>query len=144
MARFTRVVAALIADARGHYLVCQRSRHRPMPLKWEFPGGKIESSETPKAALTRELREELGIAAVLGEQTARLRHSYTDGTRVELLFYRVRKWRGTISNLVFEDVRWVPAEQLADYDFLEADLVLVHQLAVASSRSRPTARSRRA
>ena len=79
---FTRVVAALDTDERGRYLICQRSRHRPMPLKWEFPGGKIESSETPKGALQRELREELDITPVVGKQIAQMRHTYGDGTRV--------------------------------------------------------------
>jgi len=63
---------------------------------------------------------------------------------VALLFYRVRQWRGEITNLVFEDVRWVPAQQLPKYDFLEADLVLVHQLAAPTSQTRATVRSRRA
>ena len=65
--RFIRVVAALITDERGRYLVCQRHRRRPMPLKWEFPGGKIEAGETAPKALARELREELGIEAVVAQ-----------------------------------------------------------------------------
>jgi len=142
--RFTRVVAALITDERGRYLICQRNRRRPMPLKWEFPGGKIDAGETALQALARELREELGIEAVVAQPAARLRHSYRDGTRVALLFYRVRQWRGEVSNLVFEEVRWVPAQQLPKYDFLEADLVLVHQLAPPTSQTRATVRSRRA
>ena len=62
-----RVVAALILNQEGKILVCQRTRHQVMPLKWEFPGGKIESGEQPKEALRRELDEELGIGANIGE-----------------------------------------------------------------------------
>jgi 8-oxo-dGTP diphosphatase len=61
------VVAAVI-ERDGLVLICQRKRGGRHPLKWEFPGGKIESGEDPKTALERELREELGIAARIGEQ----------------------------------------------------------------------------
>ena len=62
-----RVVAALIVKD-GAILVCQRTRHQPMPLKWEFPGGKIEDGEQPRDALRRELGEELGIDAKVGDE----------------------------------------------------------------------------
>src|SRR5574337_479283 len=65
------VVAALIVKD-GKLLVCQRTRHQTMPLKWEFPGGKIEEGEQPRDALRRELQEELGIEAVIGEEIARI------------------------------------------------------------------------
>jgi 8-oxo-dGTP diphosphatase len=132
--RFIRVVAALIRDQRGRLLICQRSRHKPMPLKWEFPGGKIEATETPRRALARELREELAITPVIGRRLATVRHTYGDGTHVQLFFYGVQEWKGTITNLVFEDVRWVPARQLPKFDFLEADLEVIRRLAAAKSR----------
>ena len=62
-----RVVAALIMQD-GKLLVCQRTRHQTMPLKWEFPGGKIEEGEQPRDALRRELDEELGIEAIIGHE----------------------------------------------------------------------------
>jgi 8-oxo-dGTP diphosphatase len=62
-----RVVAALILNQEGKILVCQRTRHQVMPMKWEFPGGKIEPGEQPRDALHRELEEELGIDAAIGE-----------------------------------------------------------------------------
>jgi 8-oxo-dGTP diphosphatase len=64
-----RVVAAVI-EKDGKLLVCQRTRHQTMPLKWEFPGGKIEEGEQPRDALRRELEEELGIHAQVGEEIA--------------------------------------------------------------------------
>src|SRR2546426_1113095 len=73
-----RVVAALILK-NGKVLVCQRTRHQSMPLKWEFPGGKIEDGEQPRDALRRELEEELGIDAQIGEEVARIRHDYKNG-----------------------------------------------------------------
>src|SRR3979490_2310426 len=70
-----RVVAALIVKD-GKVLVCQRTRHQTMPLKWEFPGGKIEEGEQPRDALRRELEEELGIIATIGDEGARIQHEY--------------------------------------------------------------------
>src|SRR5438309_8681249 len=88
-----QVVAGLIWQD-GKILVCQRTRHQTMPLKWEFPGGKIEEGEQPRDALRRELDEELGIAAVIGNEVARIRHEYPNGSAVELRFYDVREYSG--------------------------------------------------
>jgi 8-oxo-dGTP diphosphatase len=123
-----RVVAALIFKD-GKVLVCQRTRHQTMPLKWEFPGGKIEEGEQPRDALRRELDEELGIDATIGEEVSRIVHEYPDGGSVELRFFIVREYRGEIENKIFRDVRWSPPSQLPSYDFLEADLLLVKDLA---------------
>lgn len=123
-----RVVAALIIKD-GKVLVCQRTRHQTMPLKWEFPGGKIEEGEQPRDALRRELDEELGIDAKIGEEVARIRHEYKGGSSVELRFYVVHQYEGEIENRIFRDVRWSSRSELLAYDFLEADLPLVRDLA---------------
>jgi 8-oxo-dGTP diphosphatase len=123
-----RVVAALILED-GKMLVCQRTRHQTMPLKWEFPGGKIENGEQPQNALRRELEEELGIDAKIGEEIARIRHHYKTGSSVELRFYVVREFKGQIENRIFRDVRWSSRSELPSYDFLEADRSLVQDLA---------------
>jgi 8-oxo-dGTP diphosphatase len=123
-----RVVAALILQD-GKVLICQRTRHQPMPLKWEFPGGKIEEGEQPRDALRRELDEELGIAANIGEEVARIRHDYKSGGSVELRFFVVHDYRGEMENRIFRDVRWVARGELPEYDFLDADLGLVGEIA---------------
>ena len=123
-----RVVAALIWQA-GKVLICQRTRHQSMPLKWEFPGGKIEEGEQPRDALRRELDEELGIAAVIGDEVARIRHEYPSGSSVELRFYDVREYSGELENRIFRDVVWADPARLPSYNFLEADLELVKNLA---------------
>ena len=123
-----RVVAALILkDSR--FLVCQRTRHQTMPLKWEFPGGKIEEGEQPRDALHRELDEELGIDATIGEEVARIRHDYKTGSSVELRFYVVRSYQGEIENRIFRDLRWAKRDELPSFDFLEADRELVNDIA---------------
>jgi 8-oxo-dGTP diphosphatase len=123
-----RVVAALIFKD-DQILVCQRTRHQTMPLKWEFPGGKIEEGEQPRDALRRELNEELGIDAIIAEEVARIRHEYKNGSAVELGFYAVREYKGEIENRIFKDMRWAMRPDLPSFDFLEADLQLVRELA---------------
>ena len=123
-----RVVAALIMKD-GKVLVCQRTRHQTMPLKWEFPGGKIEAGEQPRDALRRELEEELGIDARIGEEVARICHKYKNGGAVELRFYVVHQYKGEIENRIFRDIRWARRSELPSNDFLEADLELVRDLA---------------
>ncbi len=123
-----RVVAALILKD-DLILACQRTRHQPMPLKWEFPGGKIEDGEQPRDAMRRELEEELGIMAHVGNEVARIVHEYPGGGSVELRFYEVRKYQGELQNRIFREIRWVTRQELLSLDFLEADLGLVKDLA---------------
>jgi len=122
------VVAGLILRD-GKLLICQRTRHQALALKWEFPGGKIEEGEQARAALRRELEEELGIDATVGNEVARLVHEYRSGGAVELRFFLIPDYHGEVENLIFEDIQWVEPGRLPEYDFLEADLPLVRDLA---------------
>jgi 8-oxo-dGTP diphosphatase len=127
-----RVVAAIIEDA-GRVLICQR-HGGPFALKWEFPGGKIRPSETPRAALARELREELLIEARIGREVYRVCHRYVEmSAGVEITFFAARLPLPALPfsmprNLVFERIVWVGRARLARYDFLTADLPLVSRL----------------
>ena len=123
-----RVVAGLIVQD-GKILVCQRTRHQTMPLKWEFPGGKIEEREQPRDALRRELEEELGILATIGDEVKRIQHEYPNGGMVELRFFVVREFQREIENRIFKDMQWADPKDLPKFDFLEADLTLVRDLA---------------
>ena len=123
-----RVAAALILKD-DLILACQRTRHQAMPLKWEFPGGKIEEGEQPRDAMRRELEEELGIVAKVGAEVARIVHEYPSGGAVELRFFEVRTYQGEIENRIFREIRWVTRQELPELDFLEADLGLVKDLA---------------
>jgi 8-oxo-dGTP diphosphatase len=122
-----RVVAALIFNGR-RLLVCQRKESGPFPLKWEFPGGKIEEGEKEPEALRRELHEELGIETQTAEEIFRHRHVYSNGTRVELIFFRVDGYRGKIANREFREIRWAALEELGKLDFLEGDLPMINRL----------------
>ena len=115
-------------SSRMEVLICQRKPDQPMSLKWEFPGGKVEAGETTEEALARELNEELGIDAVIGDRVARIRHKYRNGGAIDLQFFVVREFSGALENRIFNDMRWSSLEELPGYDFLAADLGLIRDL----------------
>ena len=117
----TTVVAALI-ERDGRILICQRRQGQAHELKWEFPGGKVETGETPESALQRELREELGIEAKVDGEITRYEHTYPNRAAILLIFFRVTGFSGEPRNLVFERMEWEPRERLPHYHFLEGDI----------------------
>jgi len=124
-----RFVAAALIVRNGEVLIGQRRPDQPMALLWEFPGGKIEPGESPQQALARELFEEIGITAKIGQQVTRIRHNYRHGGAVDLTFFMVREFQGEIANQIYNEVRWVKLADLPSYDFLAADRGLVKDLA---------------
>src|SRR5437762_13847280 len=122
------LVAAGIINNGDRILICQRHRADRYGLQWEFPGGKVRDGEDLKAALNRELAEELAIEAEVGDEVHRLRHRYPD-RYVEVIFFIVRTYHGEARNRVFETIESVPRGKLPAYEFLEADRELVSRLA---------------
>jgi 8-oxo-dGTP diphosphatase len=118
------VVAGLI-QRDSTLLICQRHRNGAFPLQWEFPGGKVEPGETHEESLRRELCEELGIEAQVGSALYRTRHDYPGKYTVELTFYHVPTFRGTLHNYAFEQTRWEKPARLSTFDFLEGDAELI-------------------
>lgn len=100
-----------------------------MALKWEFPGGKVETGETLTEALHRELNEELGIEATIGESVAHIRHNYKNGGAVDLAFFAVHQFEGELQNRIFKEMRWAELRDLPTFDFLAADRTFVRDLA---------------
>ena len=122
----TTVVAAVI-ERGGRVLVGQRKPGGNHPLKWEFPGGKVEAYETPEAAAVRELMEELGIRARIAGEITRYEYQYPSRSRILLIFYRVVDFDGEPQNLDFAQLNWVLPEQLRDLDFLEGDVDFIRR-----------------
>jgi 8-oxo-dGTP diphosphatase len=127
------VVAGLIVQ-EGLLLVCQRKENATFPLKWEFPGGKVEKKETSEDALRRELKEELGIEADKLSELFRNRHKYSDEFAVNLRFYRVQSFTGVLTNLAFKRLVWAGIDELSRLDFLDGDLPLVNLLSSSQGR----------
>jgi len=121
------LVTAGILIEGGRVLICQRHHSDPYGMQWEFPGGKVKEGEELKASLRRELAEELAIQAEIDEEVFRLHHQYPDRA-VDVVFFAVRKFRGTIRNQVFEAIAWVDRSRLNQFNFLEADRELVRRL----------------
>jgi len=120
------VTAGIVIDG-DRVLICQRHHSDPYGMQWEFPGGKVEEGEELRASLRRELAEELAIQAEIDEEVFRLHHQYPDRA-VDVVFFAVRKFRGTIRNQVFEAIAWVERSRLSQFNFLEADRELVRRL----------------
>lgn len=126
------MVAGLIVRGEGaqrEVLICQRSADKPMGLKWEFPGGKVEPGETPEQALARELDEELGIRAKIGAEITAIRHNYRNGGAIHIQFFAIESFTGELRNVVFQDMQWTTFDRLPGYDFLAADFTLIRELA---------------
>lgn len=122
-----RVVAGII-ERNGRVLICQRLPGNIFAGKWEFPGGKMRQSETPRQALERELREELGVRSMIGEPVQIVRHRYAEMSQpVQISFLRATL-EETPRNLAFERILWAPRTELRRYDFLAADRQAITRL----------------
>ena len=124
------VVAAVIERSDRRLLIGQRRRNDTSPLKWEFPGGKVEAGETPAGALARELKEELGVSLRKLAPIGRVVHKYAETSEeLEILFFAATISEGEIVPRSFEETAWVLPKELGDYDFLAANAGLVANLA---------------
>src|SRR5271156_3165868 len=123
------VVAALI-EANGKILVCQRRLGDTFALMWEFPGGKLQAGETAAEGLARELLEELGVEARVGDEVFRTRHRYAEmREEIELIFFAATVDAAAVRNIVFERMEWRTVDTLSELNFLPADREFVEKLA---------------
>jgi 8-oxo-dGTP diphosphatase len=123
----TIVVAAVIRDVHGKVLLTRRPEGAHMGGLWEFPGGKVEPGESPTAALGRELGEELGLVAEIGEPLTFAVHE-EPGMRILLLFYAAVVVSGRPEALEGQEIAWVAAADLDSYPTPPADRGLVRRL----------------
>ena len=119
-------VACAIIEQNGTVLAAQRSAAMSLPLKWEFPGGKIESGETAEECLIRELREELGVSVFIGSALTPATHSYPDFT-VTLYPYTCRLTGGTVTMYEHHALKWVEPQQMPELDWAAADLPVIRE-----------------
>jgi 8-oxo-dGTP diphosphatase len=118
-------VACAIIEQEGAVLAARRSASMSLPLKWEFPGGKIEAEETPHACLDRELFEELGITVSIGTQLSPATHDYDDFTVTLYPFICSMDSTGAITLHEHEEICWSHPWQLKELDWAAADLPVI-------------------
>ena len=121
------VAAGILRNAAGEVLISQRLCDGPHNGLWEFPGGKIAAGESPRAALQRELQEELGIDATAVTSFMSLSHNYADRS-VDLEFFLITNWQGEPRGLEGQGLRWVAIGDLDVDELLPADAPLVDAL----------------
>lgn len=117
-------VACAIIESGGKVLCTQRGEAMSMPLKWEFPGGKIDEGEAPEECLKRELLEELGIEAAVGQSLQQTTHQYSSFS-VTLYPFICRIISGEITLHEHRAMVWLPKEELKNLDWAEADLPVI-------------------
>jgi 8-oxo-dGTP diphosphatase len=122
----TLIVAAGILIERGRVLLTQRKQGSHLAGAWEFPGGKVEPGEDPRAALTRELREEIGIETTAGDVIEVTFHRYPERA-VLLLFYRAARAPGSAEPRALDvaALKWAGADELDDREFPPADVAIL-------------------
>jgi len=120
------VVAALIWD-NNKFLICQRPANKARPLLWEFVGGKVELGETSEQALIRECREELAISLSVSDVFMDVMHTYPDIT-VHLTIYNAAITEGIPKLLEHNDIRWIPVDDISNYEFCPADEEILERL----------------
>ena len=123
------VAAVALIDADGRVLLAKRPEGKAMAGLWEFPGGKVRASETPEAALVRELREELAldITEICLSPFTFASHRY-ETFHLLLLLYVCRVWEGTLIPREGQEVKWVRPSRLKDYPMPPADQPLAAML----------------
>ena len=126
------VVAAAISDGSGHWLMHRRPPGKPHAGLWEFPGGKVEAGESPRAALVREIQEEAGIelnASHLVESGfAAGRHGSSSETDIVILLYTATQWVGTVEAREGGELEWCDPAKIATLAMPPLDVVLARQL----------------
>ncbi len=129
MTRLVLVVAAALFDAEDRVLLAKRPKGKAMAGLWEFPGGKVESTETPEDALIRELQEELGLSvdAVDLQAMQFVSFGYTNFHLLMPVFI-CRKWSGLPTPKEGQELAWVKKEDLHRFDAPEADQPLFEYL----------------
>jgi len=123
-------VTAAILVKDGKILIAKRKSTDKIPNKWEFPGGKIKSDETPEACLKREIKEEFGVDIAVGNYLGESVYHYDHGT-IRLCAYRACWQRGQLVLKEHADFKWVSVNQLHEFDFAPADLPFVKKLVSA-------------
>lgn len=119
-----QVTCALIINAQNQILAAQRSQAMNLPLKWEFPGGKIELGETAEDCLIREIKEELNIEISIIKALPSNTYTYPKIT-IELIPFICEHIAGEIILKEHAQYRWLHKNELLALDWADADVPIV-------------------
>lgn len=119
-------VCCAIIEHKGKILICQRSAKMKLPLKWEFPGGKIEKGESKEVCLVREIKEELDINIIVKTGLKMVAYQYDDFS-VCLYPFLASLESGNPKALEHAQLRWVSSSELLNYHWAEADIPIVKE-----------------
>lgn len=122
-------VTCAIIEYEGKVLVCQRSASMKVPLKWEFPGGKLEEGEDQENGLKREIKEELGLQIEIQYPLSPIDHYY-ESTNFRLFPFVCKLIGGKMSILEHEQAIWLSPWQLRGLDWVEADKPVVEEFLI--------------
>ncbi len=125
-------VTAAVIISKNKVLITRRAANEKHNGWWEFPGGKVEEGESPEACLQRELMEELGVNASIGELIAESIFTYDTGA-IQLLAYRAEIISGELKLSVHDEYQWVSVSDLLQFKLLPADRPIAEKLAAAKS-----------
>lgn len=120
-------VTCAIIIHNSKILLCQRSEKMNLPLKWEFPGGKLEPHESEQDCLTREIKEELNLEIIIVKRLTPIEHHY-DTFTIRLIPFTAQITQGDIQLTEDKTYAWVSKEDLLEYDLAPADIPIVHEL----------------
>ncbi|MDN3550750.1 (deoxy)nucleoside triphosphate pyrophosphohydrolase [Mucilaginibacter aquaedulcis] len=120
-----QVTCAIIIDSQERVLVTQRSKSMSLPLKWEFPGGKVEPDETPEACLIREIKEELDIEIQIKKALLNNIHIYPNIT-IQLIPFTCKHISGDILLKEHAEFKWLHGNELLALDWADADVPIVN------------------
>jgi 8-oxo-dGTP diphosphatase len=117
------VTCAVIRECE-RYLICQRSEQMKMPLKWEFPGGKVEEGESLEDCLIREIQEELAVIISVDEALEQVLHHY-DSLSITLYPFLCTIKEGAINLKEHAQYKWVLKNEISQYDLAAADVLII-------------------
>ena len=121
------MVGGIIVD-ENKILVAQRSIQKEHPLKWEFPGGKVNENENPIEALKREMKEELSVDVKKSKLLLDYEYEYQDIKKIHLYFYKIDEYTGKVRNIEHNQLLWTHCNDLEKLDFLDGDRMIIDRI----------------
>ena len=124
--KIVNVVGAFVQKGK-EILICRRPKNKAQALLWEFAGGKIEAGESKQTALVRECYDELAVTISVGKELCSVTYDYPEVT-VNLTVFFATIVSGEPKCLEHEEIRWITAEQIDDFEFCPADVEIIEKI----------------